>query len=547
MSHLVKDLLPEVRFRAAQMIQRQWRYYSAHLALEKRLSAAVEWRTRMEAASNIMRYYKRWRERFPAVVEARRLRYLQYQGMLLTKVQSFLYQMQSIEVWGERCVSLYERLLAEKKQRAKEAAAATMIQSAWRMVSTQRQIEMKFRRATQIQTQWRCHAARRVLLEKRVHKKLEYEDFLKTNVESIIYIQRWCKACKARKAVSGLLAQKKKEIDDYLRREEEFFDKELGDLMEDPFLEMKGHKIMSVLRGAKVRKELFRQWKAKQVLQDAVAKYALRHQGKRLLAVLRDEKCIREAQRRRREEVEDAVVRIQCMYRQYQARQRVRNIRECFMLMDVSALRIQRAYHLHRLRLANTTECEWEKCRRTVTEMGLLRNYAAERIQALWRGLKTREKQKFYLHFSLIERHKMARKIQCAWRKSRVISIVKSLKKIKQESCQATALYHQRSVAATKIASVFRMYQVRKDLPTVSGYKTIRTSYQKRIAARCIQCAWRRFASKQYVDQVRLATAYSEMQKVTLEAHHAYATLIQAVVRGRILNPLRVARFSEEK
>lgn len=546
MSHLVKDLLPEVRFRAAQMIQRQWRYYSAHLALEKKLTAAKEWRTRMEAASNIMWYYKRWRERFPAVVAARRLRYLHYQGVLLTKVQSFLYQMQSIEVWGERCVSLYERLLAEKKQRATEAAAATMIQSAWRMVSTQRQIEMKFRTVTRIQTQWRCHTARRVLLEKRVHKKLEYEDFLKSNEESIIYIQRWYIACKARKAVSGLLAQKRKEIDDYLRREEEFFDKELGNLMDDPFLEMKGHKIMSVLRGAKVRNEIFRQWKAKQVLQDAIGKYALRFQGKRLLAALRDEKCIREVQQRRREEVEDAAVRIQCMYRQYQARQQVSNLRECFMLMDDSALRIQRAYHSHRLRLANTKANEWEKCRGFVTEMGLLRNYAAERIQALWRSLKTQENQKFYLHFSLIERHKMARKIQCAWRKSRATSRVHCLKVNRQESCQATALYRQRSVAATKVASVFRMYQVRKALPASPGYKIIRTSYQKRTAARCIQCAWRRFASKQYVDQVRLAAVYSEMQKVTLEAHHAYATLIQAVVRGRILNPLRVARFFEE-
>lgn len=540
MSYLVKDLLPEVRFRAAQMIQRQWRYFAAHLALERKVKAIDKWKDKIDAASNIMYYYKRWKERFPSIVEARRLRYLQYQGMLLTKVQSFLYQMQSIEEWGRRCINLYQHLLAEKKQREKEATAATMIQSVWRMLSAQHSIEIAFRSVTKIQTQWRCHRARRVLLEKRVHQKLAYEEFLNSVEGKIVYIQRWYRACKSRKAVEGVLEKKRKEINDYLQREEEFFDRELGDLMEDPFLEMKGHKITSVLRGAKIRKELHRQWKARQLLQHVLGKHLLRRQGEKRLAALREEKAIRESQQRRGEEVESAAIQIQCMFRQYQARQRVHCMRECFALMDASASRIQHAYKLYLLRVAIAKESEREKCRDSVHEFSRLRNYASTRIQALWRGHQSRKEQKAFLHFMLIERHQLATKIQCAWRKWRATCTARNLQITQQQFSQTAILHHQRSVAATKIASIIRMYLVRKTLPSFPGYRVIHAHYQRHTAARRIQCAWRCYAAKQYVHQLSLATAYHDMQKVTLEARHAYATLIQALVRGRILNPLRI-------
>lgn len=547
MSHLVKDLLPEVRFRAAQMIQRQWRYFAAHLTLERELNVIQDWKEKMEAASNIIYYYKRWKERFPSIIEARRLRYLQYQGMLLTKVQSFLFQMQSVEEWGRRCLRLYQRLLAEKQQREKEAAAATMIQSVWRMCRVQSQIVIMLGSATRIQTQWRCHKARKVLLEKRVHKKLAYEVFLKSVEGRIVYIQRWYRACKARKAVAGILKQKKKEVSEYLSREEEFFDRELGDLMDNLFLEMNGHKIMSVLRGAKTRKELFRQWKARQKLQLVLGKYILRRQGEKQLAALREEKAVRDAHQRRREEVENAVVQIQCVYRQHKAREQVRLMRECFALMDTSASRIQYVYKLYCLRKAITNENEKGKCKASVHEMHRLRIYAATRIQALWRGHQTRQEQRAYLNFMLTERHQLATKIQCAWRKWKAVSTARGVQRKRAAFFHAARLNHCRSVSATKIASVVRMFLVRKSLSSCSSSRVIHTNFQRCAAARRIQCAWRCYASKQYVHQLRLSTAYSDMEKVTLEAQHAYATLIQAVVRGRILNPFRMARIVKKK
>lgn len=539
MSHLVKDLMPEVRFRAAQMIQRQWKYYAAHLELERRKKAIQDWMTRATAASDILYYYRRWKERLPAILEARELRRQRTRALQLAKIQAFLYQMQSVEEWGRRCAALYERLLEEKRQREKENAAATMIQSVWRMYKERLNRRGDYAAATKIQTQWRCRKAREALLMKRVHRKLMYEAFLRSVEDRIVYIQRWYRACQARRAVAGLLDSKKKEIEDYLRREEDWFDKELGHLMDDPNLEAKIRKIMSVLRGAKARSELHTQWKSRNIINEALGKYALRKRGTLQLAALREEKATRDALARRREEVNDAATQIQALVRQRQARRRAQTLRECFAMMDDAARCIQRAFAKYRRDVALSELSERTRLQQEAKDFGKLRQFAATRIQAVWRGRKERQEQAAFLEFMRHHRHRLARRIQCAWRLYKARSSTAKRTEMARAERTSEALHRRQCVAAARIAAVFRMYHVRKTL-AAAGHKLPPTKYILFNSARKIQCAWRRYASCSYVQQVRLAVAYRDTEKASQEALHAYATLIQSIVRGRILNRRRV-------
>lgn len=541
-SILKKDSMPEVRFRAVQMIQRQWRYFYAHLVLERRREAAEAWLRKVQAASTICYSIQQWKERLPAILLARELRKERIKAMHLSKIQSFLREMVSVEEWGRKCAALYQRLLEEKRQREKEAAAATMIQSVWRMHAEKRWLATRQKSALRLQTAWWCYVARKELLARRVHKKLMYEDYLCSVTAQIIYIQRWYRACKSRIAVAGLIEQKKAELEAYLCREEEFFNTEMGDLMDDPYLEIKMKKVMSVLRGAKIRGELAVQWRSRNTINEAITKLVLRRRGVHTLSALAEEKRCRDALRRRREEVRDAAIRIQSLVRQYQAKQRVLRLRECFRLMDEAACRIQGAWTEYKERARRSSSREREALLEEVEAMGKLRTYAATRIQAMWRGSKTRHEQAAFFQFMGSTRHAYAQRIQGAWRRFKAVREGKAVaSKVRQERDSAALLGRQIN-AATIIASLCRMYLVRKTLKD-QGRPLFPTEFQRFRAARAIQSAWRCYASRNYVHQMKLATAYEDTEKASSEALHFYATLIQAIVRGKLLNPHRVDEF----
>lgn len=546
MSLLVKDRMPEVRFRAAQMIQRKWKYYIAHVILENKKRSMEEWLRKARAASDINYYYRRWKERLPAIEMARELRRTRTRARQLTKIQAFLYQLQSVEEWGRRCAALHERLLAEKRQREKERAAATMIQSVWRMYREKLRREQEYVAARKIQCQLRMRHARAALMAHRVHKRLMYREFLRSVEDKIIRIQRWYRACKSRQAVAGLLERKKKEIEDYLSREEEWFERELGHLLHlNP--EAKIHKIMCVLRGAKARRELYTQWKSRRIIAHAISTCVLKQRGAKNLEALREERLQQNALRRRREEVSDAATRIQAVARTWLAKRRTRELKECFALMDAAALKIQRAFARHNRRSDLERTMARQRMETEVEEEGKLRTYAATRIQALWRGFLVRNEHSAYFTFLHTGRHDLARRIQSAWHRAKARRELKGIKETVQTAKEAVALERLRCVMATRIAATVRMFLVRRWLIEEEGVVLRPTRYHTHCSARMIQCAWRCYVSRRFVHQVRLATAYTDNEKVSMESLHAYATVIQAVVRGRLLNAGRVAGFNERK
>lgn len=293
-----------------------------------------------------------------------------------------------------------------------------------------------------------------------------------------------------------------------------------------------------------MREELYLQWKSRNMINQALTKFVLRRRGYTDLAQLREERNQRYQLERRREEVNDAATQIQALVRKRQARQRYEELKECFQMMDDAARRIQRAYIHYRRAVAMSVLLERKQLQDELKDIGKLREFAAMRIQAMWRGRKERANQGEFLAFMQVHRHKYAGAIQRAWRRFKSLRSAHTIAEEATVSRQSTALHRQQCVAASRIASFFRMYRVRKMLQE-QGHHLRPTKFILHNSARRIQCAWRRYASCSYVHQRRLATAFHDTEKVSQEALHAYATLIQALVRGRVLNPIRVALWKD--
>ena len=304
--------------------------------------------------------------------------------------------------------------------------------------------------------------------------------------------------------------------------------------------------------GLGVRRRMFALWtetqrrvKAARTLQRM---FRFRH-AKIVVDSLRSAKVVRDTVCRRRQEFREAAIDIQRAARKFLARKELIRRQERQQQKVAAACTIQRLARrvrqrkeFHKMR----DDKSWKMQRYLLAQ---LRRYAVTKIQSLWRMRTTMKKTleiRRQVEFNLVGRHVLAGRIQRLARSFVSKCRLAHSREHRVHMIAMAAANDRRTVAAMHIQSIMRMFLIRKDLREAQC-KLVATITRKKHAAITIQTLWRRFASTQYVNQLQRARAYAESTGIAQEHLHAYATLIQSVVRAKILLQPRLIAAKEAR
>ncbi|KAH9600390.1 IQ motif [Trypanosoma melophagium] len=536
LSRIVLDKDFDKIMKLALFLQSHWRGSVDRRKYHQMVSKIRERMIQREAAERIQYAYRNHLAVREAVVEKKKLRAHRIVVERITLIQRYLYEKQSVEEWGLRCAAAYRRKIAENIENRRRKAAAIRIQSCWRMCSQRIQIHRIMKAVIRIQSLWRGYKGRMYARERRVIHRLEEKERIAKFTLHSKPIQIWWRNVLAIRAGKAIVAERQRNIALYLEEQEAAFQKDWERIKQHPNVELCMLKVLSVLRGFRCRMECAHQRKKMLILRRFFLSLVLQKRGKNQLLLLREGRTQQRALRRRREEVTDAAIRIQSLVRRWLA---CRQRRELFIhsqWLHYQAFVIQRAYRRHvgrRLLMEMCMEANINAEKRMISQ---LLHYAATKIQATWRMYHERESQKDYFRFMQRDRHIFAIRIQKAWLayRARRETYWREMRRIESERFKQQR--HEMIMAAIRIQSVARMFLTRCDL-LEKGFVLSPTPAKLHRSARSIQCAWRRHAAYEYVQQLRFSRAYYDQQKVNVESLNTYATMIQALIRAKVLNP----------
>ncbi|ORC87004.1 uncharacterized protein TM35_000241540 [Trypanosoma theileri] len=536
LSRLIPDKHFDDLIKGILLVQSHWRGIVDRRKHQQIVLRLKEDMIRREAAERIQYAYRTHLAVRDAIEEKKKLRAHRIIVNRVILIQRYLYEKQSVEEWGLRCAEAYRRRIAENLEKRRRNAAAIRIQSCWRMCSQRIKIHRILNAVIRIQSLWRGYKGRMYAREQRVYRRLkEQERTAELTIHAKPVQIRWRKILAVR-AGRAIVAERQRKILLYLEEQEAAFQKDWERIKQHPNVELCMIKVLSVLRGFRCRLECAHQYKQMNILRRFFLKLVLKNRGKHQLSLLREERMQERALRRRREEVTDAAIRIQCCVRRWLSYKQRRELWGQWQWLHHQAYVIQRAYRRYlgrRLLMEMRMEAKLKEEERLIAQ--LLR-YAASKIQATWRMYNERQSQKDYLQFMRKDRHLFAIRIQKAWLayKARCEVHWRERNRIERERFEQRR--HQMMMAAVHIQSAARMFLTRRML-LEQGMVLKPTPAKLHRSARSIQCAWRRFAAYEYVQQLRFSRAYYDQQKVNVESLNTYATMIQALIRAKILNP----------
>ncbi|CAJ1990423.1 IQ calmodulin-binding motif containing protein [Leishmania donovani] len=540
-SRLVADPLADLQRVASTRVQAWWRMQLAREALRRR-AADVEMCLRRDAAAALIQTgYRHWKERTPAKAELHRLRAHRERVRCVTILQAFVQQRASVEVWGRVCLVWYQALVVQREIERRRAAATITLQSWWQMHMARRQLRHSVAAAIRLQCLWRCKLARRELRTRRVHRRLMQEQWRRERVPQIIFVQRWWRACCARWAVGDLLCQRQHAVEEYLTAQESEYEAVMRTKLRSvDNVEAAMRCVLAVLAGSRDRRQLAQFAMHARVRQRAVHRFVLLWRGREELQQLRRDRAAGLALQRRREEVAVATVALQSWVRSWLPHRRATRVRANRAYLQAHAFTIWDAFRHYRARQALVNGRTERRMLGVARRLADARNDAATRIQSTWRMHRTQQELFDLFQFMLRDRHKYATAVQCRWRGHYARAVLAPQRKARateREAClQHRAVLH---CAATRVQSLYRMYRVRIQLLRL-GVLLRPTSMHRIAAARRIQTCWRACAAHRRVLRLRLQRSYSLKLAQSQEALHAYATLIQGVVRSYLVRCGRV-------
>ncbi|ESL08572.1 hypothetical protein TRSC58_03723 [Trypanosoma rangeli SC58] len=536
-------LLPDEEFErkewATVTIQSFWRGVVDRREYHQRFLALHEAMLRREAAEVIQHAFRNYRATREPIQTKKALRAHRIMVQRIIRIQSYLYCKKSLEEVGERTVVSLQRLIAAMLEARRRNAAAVRLQSFWRMCQVWFWLRRTVAATQTIQRVWRGHRGRFRAREARVRFRLEEQRRIARHTAAICPIQRWWKSILLLRACKAIVAQRQRDLAAHLAAEEQKFNVEWECIKLVPNVELYVQKVLSVLRGFRCRAALARQRKFTHILRRFLLRMVWKKRGERRLQRLQEERQETRALRRRREEVMDATIRIQCVARRWLA-SRVRTVLwDELQRKHHHARVIQRAYRRcvgRRLIHSKKVEAAFEEERRMAAQ---LMQYSASKIQATWRMHSVRRSQAEFLDFLRRDRHVFASRIQKAWSAYKARCQSDWLRLDQDDTHRLLQEQQLQLTAAVRIQSVGRMFLVRQKLLREGVTLRPTPAFMHR-CARTIQSAWRRHAAYEYVQQLRFSRAYYDQQKISMEALYVYATTIQSLVRAKILNPPRV-------
>nr|CCC95759.1 unnamed protein product [Trypanosoma congolense IL3000] len=540
----ISALIPDFRFekilRAAILAQCHWRGIVSRRANKHRLPMVLDMMARREAAEIIQHAYRNRLATREAIKEKYAL--LEHRAFVrrLTLVQQFFHEKQSAVCVLQRGLEKIERLKREIIEAHQRVASSIRIQSAWRMCAMRIRVLRLLASAIRVQSVWRGHVGRVRAREERVRRRLREQDRLMELTRRVRPLQKWWKKVFAVLRARAVVEERRKRVLSNLMRQEEEIDAVWKRFKSEDNPEMSVVKILNVLRGYRGREECAQKYSSMLTRRRFLLCLVWQKRAKRHLDVLRKEVLTKRMLHRRREEVMDAVILIQCAVRRWFAYRRKAAMQQLLALMHSSARKIQTAYKLHvgrRLYLEAKLEAKVQEELRMVAQ---LRHYSASKIQATWRMFITSRNNRDYFHFIRCDRHRYATIIKRAWIR------YKEQRRVNAQLVDCLITHQMRQneqlfiLLVRRAQSVIRMFLDRNRLAR-SGRKLPPTQAHTQRCARLIQCAWRRHAAYAYVQQLRFSRAFYDQQKVNEESLHTYAKMIQSLVRGKIINPRLVA------
>ncbi|KAF8275917.1 hypothetical protein TcYC6_0011720 [Trypanosoma cruzi] len=525
---------------AIVIIQSFWRGAVDRRECRRLQSMVHETTIRREAAEIIQRAFRNHCATRECIRKKKELRAHRIVVQRVTLIQRYLYQKNSVEKTGGKKVMFIKRAIAEILEARRRNAAAIRLQSFWRMCTVWMWLRRVVAATRKIQCVLRGHRGRVRARERRVYVRLEEQKRIARHTMAARPIQAWWRNVLLLRACKAILTRRQRDVMLYLEEIEEKFNVEWERIKHLPNVELCILKILAVLRGFHCRVEIAWQRKRMHILRRFFLCILWKKREQRRLKCLREERQGFRMLRRRREEVLDAVLRIQCAARRWLA-SRVRSVLWAELQSKHHQARvIQRTYRRHvgrRWIRALKEEARLEEEKRMV---GQIIHYSASKIQATWRMYIERRSQAEYLRFLLWERHILSSRIQRAWRahKARLQS---HWRRLHEEDTHRHFQERQyRLMAVIRIQSVVRMFLARQKL-LHAGVRLRPTPAFLNWCAQRIQCAWRRYAAYEYVQQLRFSRSYYDQQKINMESLYTYATMIQSLVRAKILNVRRVA------
>ncbi|EKF29953.1 hypothetical protein MOQ_006243 [Trypanosoma cruzi marinkellei] len=537
-------VFPDEEFESKKLaiiiIQSFWRGTVDRRECRRIQSIVHETTIRREAAEIIQRAFRNHCATRDCIRKKKELRAHRIVVQRVTLIQRYLYQKRSVEKTGGKKVMLIKRAIAEILETRRRNTAAIRLQSFWRMCTVWMRLRRVVAATRRIQCVWRGHRGRVRARERRVYVRLEEQKRIARHTVAARPIQAWWRSVLLLRECKAILTRRQREVMAYLEEIEEKFNVDWERIKHLPNVELCILKILAVLRGFHCRVGLAGQRKRMDILRRFFLRIVWKKREQRRLRCLREERQGSRMLRRRREEVMDAVLRIQCAARRWLA-SRVRGVLWAELQRKHHQARIiQRTYRRHlgrRWIRALKAEAKLEEEKRM---MGQIMHYSASKIQATWRMYSERRSQAEYLRFLLWERHVLSTRIQRAWRahKARLQSHWRRLHE--EDTHRHFQQGQYRLMAVIRIQSVVRMFLARQKL-LHAGVKLHPTPAFLNWCAQRIQCAWRRYAAYEYVKQLLFSRSYYDQQKINMESLYTYATMIQSLVRAKILNPRRVA------
>ncbi|KEG12438.1 hypothetical protein DQ04_01711010 [Trypanosoma grayi] len=534
-------LVPDKDFERFEMavvaLQSCWRGIKMRLLYRKCLQLVELTTLRREAAEVIQYAFRNHLATREDILEKKLRREHRLKVERLTLIQRYLYEKQSVEAFGMQCVAAFQRLIAHIAEVRRRYAAAIRLQAFWRMCMTRIRIHRAVAACQRIQAVWRGHLGRLRARELRTRRRLAEQDRIAMLTVRIRPVQRWWRNVLAVRAGRAVVASRQRDVAAYLEAQESAFEVEWGRIKHLPDVELYMLKILAVFRGFRCRLECAHRRKLLHVLRRFLLRIVWKKRGERQLLSLREVHTQTRMLRRRGEEVTDAALRIQCLVRRWLAWRQRRVLWLQLQWRHNQARVIQRAYRRfvgRRVMAAARMEAKLQSEKKLMEH---LMHYSAAKIQATWRMYSEYKRKEEYLRG---DRHVFATRIQKAWRAYTAQWSAHSRRLSRRDAARAVQEEHYRQVAAIRIQAAARMFLVRQRLRR-RGVSLRPTPAMLRLCARRIQCAWRRHAAYEYVQQLRFSRAYYDQAKINMESLYTYATMIQSFVRGRVINPKIVA------
>ncbi|SCU65781.1 uncharacterized protein TEOVI_000513200 [Trypanosoma equiperdum] len=540
LSALVRDLRFEKLLEAAILAQSYWRGILSRRENKHRLPMLQERMRQREAVELIQHAYRNHLATRGPIKEKHELRAHRLLVQRLVVIQRHLRGRQSVVEERNRGLGVIVQLNEAILEARRRVAASIVIQSSWRMCAVRIRILRLLAATIRVQSVWRGHVGRVEARERRVRERLRKQDRLAVLLRHVYPVQkRWRGVLAIRKAkeyVEGL----KKNVVAYLEEQERIVDAMWGRFKCVANVELSVLKILDVLRAYRSREECAKMYPSMLTRRRFLLRIVWKKRATHIAGIMREQQLTKWMLQRRREEVADAVLLLQCAVRRWFAQRKSMALRRALDWTHVCARKIQSMYKRQMGRRMFLEAKMATKLREEQRMISQLRHYCASKIQATWRMFTVWHENKDYLHFLHHGRHKYATTIRNAWityrerQQKKVIIGMRLMEHQQKQSAQEQLL------SVLRIQAMVRMFLVRSRMLR-DGVQLRPTLAKLHRSARSIQMSWRRHAAYEYVSQLRFSRAYYDQHKVNMESLHTYATMIQSLVRAKVINPWLVA------